>query len=99
MDTAAASDKDGKAKEHDGLNHQEYDLEAGGPAALDKSESLGDELKRRGLRITFQVSLGASAIVALIVNLPTHLTANCASQPLTCNAHAVHAATSIVVHW
>ena len=68
MDTTTLSDENGKRKDQEGLNHQEYDVEAGGPAALETAESLGDELKRRGLRITFQASLGSSAVVVLTVN-------------------------------
>ena len=46
--------ENGKGSSYEGLKQQEPDLEAGRPA-LDRNETLGTELRRRGLRITFQV--------------------------------------------
>lgn len=44
---------------YEGLDHKDPDLDIeagqGKAPALDKSETLGTELRRRGLRITFQV--------------------------------------------
>ena len=82
---AVTQDPPGTGKRYADLEENEPDLEARGAPTLDKCETLGTELRRRGLRITFQVCFSATGLCLH----SQHGAVGSGTEPISRAGHAV----------